>query len=297
MMLSEEQNARFFRVWLALLGFVNDLRRPTRQCAEVSRSMSLINLKGLRDELWRKENRLLDRFIAENPARLSALDLETAAGWRERIAGRFFAIRFLKKYAVFLQEGSPPRAYGVLGISNPVKESLPPWTPPIYVDAVLLPFDDVIIYDSLLAPYDVYFGPGVREELDHLYAISQEHAGVITDLRVPTGPRNRKELDQRNHKTLAAFREDLAAWRLSAKTIERDCALIYELAADVLANDLPPRSLLALRPDDLQAYFRQAKKKPSRQSFKRFLRFLLETGRLDEQTIDSLSATLEQCAA
>jgi hypothetical protein len=295
MMLSEEQNARFFRVWLALLGFVNDLRRPTRQCAEVSRRMPLVNLKGLRDELWRKENRLLDRFIAENPARLSATDLETAAGWRERIEGTFIIIRFLKKYAVFLQEGSPPRAYGVLGISNPVEESVP-YEPPVAVRTVLLPFDDVIIYDSLLVPYDVYFGPGIRAEFDHLYATAKEHAGVITDLRLPTGPRDRKELDQRNGKTLAAFRQDLLAWRLSAQTIERDSATIKQFADEVLANDLPPRGLLALRPDDLQAHFRQAKKKPSKQTFKRFLRFLLETGRLADPTIDALRTMLEQCA-
>jgi hypothetical protein len=41
---------------------------------------------------------------------------------------------------------------------------------------------------------------------------------------------------------------------------------------------------------------RQARKKPSKQSLKRLLRFLLETGRLDEQTIDALSTMLEQCA-
>ena len=145
-------------------------------------------------------------------------------------------------------------------------------------------------------PYDIYFGPGVREELDRLYHIAQEHAGVITDLRVPTGPRDRKALEKRNIQTITAFREDLMAWRLSAQTIERDCALIAELAADVLANDLPPRGLLALRPDDIQAFYRQSKKKPSKQSLKRFLRFLLETGRLDEQHINALSTMLEQCA-
>src|SRR5260370_4362732 len=65
---------------------------------------------------------LRERFIAANPAGLSSADLAVVASWRYRRAGSFYIVRALKKYAVFLSEDAPPRAYGVLGLCTPIVE-------------------------------------------------------------------------------------------------------------------------------------------------------------------------------
>jgi error-prone DNA polymerase len=47
-------------------------------------------------------------------------------------AGNFFIERSLKQHAIFLSEGSPPHAYGVLGLASPFDELVGPYLP-VYV--------------------------------------------------------------------------------------------------------------------------------------------------------------------
>jgi hypothetical protein len=45
---------------------------------------------------------LLEDFVIDNPYGLSSDELAILAGWRHRVAGNFFIVRYLKKYTVFL---------------------------------------------------------------------------------------------------------------------------------------------------------------------------------------------------
>ncbi len=83
--------------------------------------------------------------------------------------GTVFILRHLK-YSVFLAEEQRPRAYGVLGLVSPIQEIISSRALPVLVQAVLLPFESKIIYDSLLVPYSVSFGSGIRRSLNEDYA-------------------------------------------------------------------------------------------------------------------------------
>jgi parallel beta-helix repeat protein len=72
--------------------------------------------------------------------------------------------RHLKKYTMFIDGSSAANAYGVQGITRLLEEIVSPYLP-IYVKAVLIPFEDRIIYDSLLAPYPIHFGGGYWHSL------------------------------------------------------------------------------------------------------------------------------------
>ena len=84
------------------------------------------------------------------------------------MSGKFFIFRYLKKFTIFLSTTDPVRAYGVLGLVSEIEEIIGPYLP-VYVEAVLLPFDDRIIYDSVLLPYNVSFGSGIQRELAQSY--------------------------------------------------------------------------------------------------------------------------------
>jgi hypothetical protein len=68
------------------------------------------------------------------------------------VAGRFFILRHLKKYSVFLAEEQPPKAYGVLGLVSPIQEIISSWALPVLVQAVLLPFESKIIVRQPVSP-------------------------------------------------------------------------------------------------------------------------------------------------
>ena len=108
--------------------------------------------------------------------------MEIVASWKHALVGRFYIFRYLAKYTVFLSAAdSPNKAYGVLGLADPIEEVVGPYLP-VLVNAVLLPFKGQIIYDGLLAPYSISFGGGVRRMLNEDYNQAKEAFGIITSL-------------------------------------------------------------------------------------------------------------------
>lgn len=288
MHLPPEQVERFYHIWFALLRFVNDQRQLVSDVpmSYGEGALSPSDAMQLRNALWADET-LRERFIATNPADLSSLDLALVESWRYRKAGSFYIFRTLKAYTVFLSDRAPKQAYGVLGLVSSFEE-LVPVPLPVYAEAVLLPFEGKIIYDGLLQPYAVSFGPNIRRGLNEAYRNAKEREGVITSL-VPVVPASLDEqrtlIEGRNAKLLQAFRQHLLKAGLSLKIVERDMQNIQAFAQATLAKQDPPQGLLSITPTELQAYLHTAKEKSTPTSFKRFVRFLADTERMEfEQT-------------
>jgi hypothetical protein len=130
---------------------------------------------------------LLQAFVDENPARLTSDELDIVRSWRHLVQGKFFAFRQLKKHMVFLTTDGPPVAYGVLALSQPFAELVGPYLP-VMVDAVLLPFKDMIVYDGLMTAYPISFGPGVRRALDQSFKEAKDRHGIVTSLPISNEP-------------------------------------------------------------------------------------------------------------
>lgn len=294
MNLSAQETERFYRIWWPLLGYVNAQRQivPELPAAPGEGTMSSQDAHQIRNVLWESDV-LREAFIAENPANLSDADLSLAGSWQYRVTGQFFIFRHLKKYTVFLSQEDPPQAYGVLGLASPIQEVVP-WPVPVLVDAVLLPFEDKIIYDSLLRPYSVSFGGGIRRDLNNYYRRAQEHGGVITTLEPLSAEQIRQAICRGNQKILAAFRKDLAASGLSLKMIGQHTHAVEQFVENYLLLQKPPSSLLDLDLDDLQKYLQGRGKNANWVSFKRLVRFLVNTGRIDWDDAEAMRRFLQQ---
>ena len=242
--------------------------------------------------LWESDE-LREAFIAENPADLPAADLAIVASWGDRVAGEFFIFRHLKQYTVFLTQEEPPQAYGVLGLVSPIQEIIP-WPLPVLVQAVLLPFEGKIIYDSLLFPYSITFGSGIRRSLNEAYRMVQERDGVITTLQPRPTEETQQVIRRGNRKILAAFRKDLAVSGLSVKMIEHHASTAETFNESYLLAQEPPCSLLDVDSEDLQKYLDKQGKSADLISFKRLVRFLLNTGRIDWDVATDMQSCLKQ---
>jgi hypothetical protein len=97
------------------------------------------------------------------------------------VIGSFYVFRYLKQYAVFLTDKSPPKAYGVLALASPFEEVVGPHLP-VLVKGVLLPINGRIVYDGLLSTYRISFGPGIRRSLNADFKRAKESSGIITSL-------------------------------------------------------------------------------------------------------------------
>lgn len=125
------------------------------------------------------DNTILDDIVTANPLQFSEADLSIVDSWRNRVSDKFILLKHLKNYSIFLGNHN---IYGVTGIVSPIDEMFPAFILPLMVEAVLLPFEDRIIYDSLLMPYRVNFGGGAKKGFQKEYRELKNRSRIITSL-------------------------------------------------------------------------------------------------------------------
>ena len=277
MNLQPNECEQFYRIWWSLLSYVN---KQMKLFDDFPSPLESSNIKQqdaavIRNALWASD-RLLQDFIDSNPNNLSDADLELAASWKNRVAAKFFILRHLQKHSLFLNDSDKPIVYGVIGIISPIAEILP-YEPPIMVDAVLLPFGNKIIFDSLLNSYPIRFGSGIRKNLNNQLRHAKELRGVITSLDATD---QNQAIINGNQQILIAFYKWLAKEGLSAKMQHEHHANVRIFVDDRLSSAMPPRSLLSVKVADLEAYFSACDNKANRVSFKRLIKCLRDSGRI-----------------
>jgi hypothetical protein len=173
----------FYKLYAALCSYANGkLNVVAGEFSDPEQFTSLppeIRLK-VRDALHAHPE-LIDQFVQEDPSPLTAEELAIVASWKHAVAGKFYVFRYLKRYAVFLSENKPPRAYGVLALASPFEEVVGTHLP-VLTKAVLLPINGRIIYDGLLSSYRISYGPGIRWKLNEDYKQAKKTIGIITSL-------------------------------------------------------------------------------------------------------------------
>ena len=90
-------------------------------------------------------------------------------------------MEYTPEYAVLMHvdEGGSSKLYGVKGMTSSIAEIAQQSTP-IFIETVLLPFRDKIIYDSYIGSYPISYGDGAISMFDELYSESIEKHGIIT---------------------------------------------------------------------------------------------------------------------
>ena len=87
---------------------------------------------------------------------------------------------------VFLSATEPVVAYGVLALFDPFEALIGPHLPRMF-KTTLLPFKGQIVYDGLLAGYNITFGGGIRRRLNESYKEAKERDGIVTSLPTHDG--------------------------------------------------------------------------------------------------------------
>ncbi|MDZ7616332.1 MAG: DUF6398 domain-containing protein [Patescibacteria group bacterium] len=184
MNLTPDEAKLFYDLYAVLLSFVN--RKLEVSSAQFSDSAEYISTPpevrlANRDALF-EHRELIDEFVAENPAKLKADELEIVRTWKYALPGQFYICRYLKTYTVFLTSGgSPNKAYGVLGLIDRIEDVIGPGLPKLTM-AVLLPFRGKIIYDGIISAHNIMFGGRAKRILNEEYQQVKQSFGIITSL-------------------------------------------------------------------------------------------------------------------
>ncbi len=183
MHLSPKDGAFFYASWMPLLTWVNDELRVVERfpVPEETRPIDTSLAYKVRSAMWERQD-LLDRYVTENPMGATPESLALIGGFRHRVAGTFIALRTLAKGTLFIEESATERVFQVQGITDPLLFDV---DLPAMVKCVLLPFGNVIVYDTFIERFSLSFGPGARRSFEDGYRRAKASGNVHTSL----GPR------------------------------------------------------------------------------------------------------------
>ena len=134
----------------SLLTYVNERFQVVRNLSFDERSiMADAEISLVARELWDNVS-IIDDFAAQNPYHLSKKHLDTALSWKNALPGYFKVVRYQNGCAIMMNEAG---VFCVSGVTTEITDEIGP--APAYVEAVLIPFDDSIVYDGFLMAFDV----------------------------------------------------------------------------------------------------------------------------------------------
>ncbi len=288
MTLQPTQVEQFYRMWLPLLKYANDQLNvvPDLSGKGPKGTVDRGNAVKVRNVLWENE-KLIEEFIAKNPAQLPPEDLKILESWKYHRKGTFMVYKVFKKHAIFINQDKKSEVFAVKGLASSFDEIFGP-NVPVMVETVLLPFNDEIIADGLFQSYNISFGPGIRANLKDIYDDVKERGAIITSLLPAQNTPSRGNLiaqaEATNAKVLDAFQRYQYKSGLSPKTVERDTTFVTTTAQTLLSQQPDPISLRDLDRAALMNYLSsipEKERKAARLSLRRFISFLQDTGRVD----------------
>lgn len=218
MLLPPEEASLFISLYQSLIGFAAGRLGGIAGIVDVKtfRSASNEARAKARDRLLDNIS-LINTFIEENPDGFREKELFYITKWERSVRGDFIVERDLKNYTIFLNDESPPKAYGVLGLTDEIVDIIP-CPLPVFVSAVLLPWKDRIVCDGLISIYNIAFGGGIRKGFEESYRQARAQ-GIITSLepgwlpelpkpaRPPKTPAIERFLKKKCPKTVAEFKQ------------------------------------------------------------------------------------------
>jgi len=180
MLLPPEETTLFLSLYQSLIGFAAVRLGKVAGIADTKTFKSASNeaRAEARDQLLDNIS-LTKAFVKENPDGFREQELFHVTKWEYFVRGDFFIERDLKNHTVFLDDETPPKAYGVLGLSNEIVDMIP-YPLPTLVSAVLLPWKGQIIWDGLISIYNISFGGGIKQGLRESYRQAKAQGIIIS---------------------------------------------------------------------------------------------------------------------
>jgi hypothetical protein len=193
MRLAENDRLQYMRIHLSLMHYVGIKEKMLSKEITLEKFLKYpVEEKfKVRDLIYQKTE-YINSFTQENPYQLSKEDLSIAEQFKHFKKARFWIPKYLKNYAVFLDDKF---AYGVLALADPFERVVGDDLP-LMVEAVLLPFKDCIVYDGFLQPYNISFGGNIRASIKDDYNEKKVKYGIITTLPVETNIKEQKTTDE-----------------------------------------------------------------------------------------------------
>lgn len=152
MRISDDDADRFVKLYAKLMFFAGTQRNilPTQMTFKIFLAGPIEEKLDCRQAIYQPRP-IFDDFLLAGKGKLSVEDQILVTTWKHSIYAPLVMFRHLKKNTVFISTTASPVAYGVLGLSAELGDIIPSAHLPVLVKTALLPFEDVIVCDGLIA--------------------------------------------------------------------------------------------------------------------------------------------------
>jgi hypothetical protein len=255
MKLSEQDTRLYYQLMWALQFYVNQgLKIHDIKHIEDYARTSIEQKAMVRDAIYENVG-LIDSFIQDNPQNFTEENLAIILGWKKFIKGSFFIERLLNKYAIFILED---KVYGVFGLTQSFDELTHYADLPLYVDTVLLPFKDKIIYDGLLQYKNISFGGSIKHSLKETYMHAKQNNLIIESLENIQG-KNQIKSEPKSMKDWKPELDELAH-RVNKLKGSADSPAIYGPAFSLVKASIEFAQLAVSDPNDEEGLYKALQK-------------------------------------
>ncbi len=224
MKMSKQEFEQFFRLHRALLFYANKKKQIIKGIRSVDELKGdlLEKVYELRNYLV-KNQKIIDEFVNENPSKLQDEELKMVVGWKQGIKDDFFIVKHEEGRSLFYSPKTK-KVYCVHYLNDSFEDMFGSYLP-IMVEAWLIPFKGRIMYDSLIAPYNIGFGGRMRKSLKTEYEESILKNGVIDSFgneerRKTVSDKELLEFYLKSEANRERYREEIEKLRKKNKLLE-----------------------------------------------------------------------------
>ena len=176
MVLSKEDAALFFKLWLPLLRFGSEAY--DLHAGKLVKPSGVVDLQAaleVAEAIWGDVS-VIDDYLSLRHD-MSQEDRETIMDWKRAVHGSFALERHLRGGSVFISLENN-EVYLVKGVTSRWQDMVGEQPLPVILTVTLLPFKGAIITDGLVRAERVTVGPGIRQELKDAY-LDAKSSGII----------------------------------------------------------------------------------------------------------------------
>ena len=187
MTLGEEESREFYILYYGIFVWVNKKLKlfPDVIFDIDKQKLDLEKALAIRAEILKNPN-LINDYLSVNKDILTEEEYSTIELWRKYYyTHAYYIVRNQKKYSVFMrvEDGGVLSLYGVKALGGPLSiDFFRGHELPISINAILLPFKDIIICDSFLGLYDDDIDDTKRNRINLDYYMVKERLGITESL-------------------------------------------------------------------------------------------------------------------
>jgi len=154
--LSKKDADLFYKIYFGLLEFTNNKYK-------IKNNLKIYKQKGIDpyeireivEKFWKNKDEIIEDFCKSNPYKFNKEKLQITSDFKNGIREIFIIAKFEEEYTALM---SKDRIYMIKGINDNIDNVISYEELPTPVLTTIIPFKNVLIYDSLLATMNTQFG-------------------------------------------------------------------------------------------------------------------------------------------